>query len=334
MPRSPRVIVKGKLYELVSRAREGLPLPPTRTTSTLLKGILARTQRDEKVTLCNFVWMSNHSHIHSIPEKAEYLPRFYGEVQKKITDAIKTITGRRSLNLWEDRTTLIMLEGLEDCVNRLVYIFCNPTKAGLVDSIDEYPGLSTWNAFTTCEAKVSAEVTVNAPWHPVATLPRLSSSSVSLSRREDNTLSGQLCSSKASVAHKLVIKPFAWLEQYGVTESSEIEEIRKEVIQRVRELEAEYREGRRNERRSAMGAERLQREPYLKPHKPKTKERKIHLICSDNTRRVELLLFFQSIFDQCRECYQSIKDGIAAEWPPGTFVPWVPPKICYSFEEC
>ena len=227
-----------------------------------------------------------------------------------------------------------MLEGLEDCVNRLVYIFCNPTKAGLVDSIDEYPGLSTWNAFTTCEAKVSAEVTVNAPWHPVATLPRLSSSSVSLSRREDNTLSGQLCSSKASVAHKLVIKPFAWLEQYGVTESSEIEEIRKEVIQRVRELEAEYREGRRNERRSAMGAERLQREPYLKPHKPKTKERKIHLICSDNTRRVELLLFFQSIFDQCRECYQSIKDGIAAEWPPGTFVPWVPPKICYSFEEC
>jgi hypothetical protein len=88
MARQRRVIFENSLYEIVPRAREGLPLPPTNTTNQLLSGILARTQRDEKVTLCNFVDMNNHSHQHAIPNEPSQVTKFYMEYQKKIMEIL------------------------------------------------------------------------------------------------------------------------------------------------------------------------------------------------------------------------------------------------------
>ena len=127
MPRTPRYFQQDKLYELVPRAREGLPLPPTDTTNELLKGILGRVQRDSKITLCNFVWMNNHPHIHGIPNKPHNFHAFYGELQKKTTDSVKALLGRDSLRLWEDRTSVMMIENLEDAIDRIEYIFANVT---------------------------------------------------------------------------------------------------------------------------------------------------------------------------------------------------------------
>ena len=89
MPHSPRVIFAGQVYEVVSRAREGLPLPPTGTTERILEGILGRVQRDYKVDLCNYVWMNNHGHSIVIPREAEMFPCFYGEFKtpSKLWDA-------------------------------------------------------------------------------------------------------------------------------------------------------------------------------------------------------------------------------------------------------
>lgn len=170
MPRANRIICKDALYEIVPRAREGLPLPPTELTNQLLTGILARTQRDQKVTLCNFVEMNNHTHQHCIPDKPEQHTKFYMEYQKKVTDTVRRLTHRSRLRLWEQRPSVIRLAEIEDAIKRVVYIFLNPAKAGLVNSIDEYPGLTTWKAFTTCEASVEAEVRLKAYWTPVSRL--------------------------------------------------------------------------------------------------------------------------------------------------------------------
>jgi hypothetical protein len=68
----------------------------------------------------------------------------------------------------------------------------------------------------------------------------------------------------------------------------------------------------------------------MKPHKPKKKERKIYLICSDRELRLELLEQFQQILNRCRECYRKAKEGLRVEWPPGTFTPWFPPGITFK----
>jgi len=327
MSRSRRIVFKNTLYEIVPRAREGLPLPPNEVTNQLLTGILARTQRDEKVTLCNFVEMNNHVHQHCIPNEPQQHTKFYMEYQKKVTDTVRRLTKRSRLLLWEKRPSVMKLAELEDAIQRLVYIFLNPAKAGLETSIDVYPGLTTWKAFTTCEASVDAEVRLPAYWTPVSSLEALPPGN-RLSPACERAMASRLRGAKKVERYELVIKPLAWLKLYGVTEPSRVEQIRQRIIREVYAGEAKLAKERLEQGRAVIGAQRLRHQEYLKPHTPKKKERNIYLICGNHSLRPTLIRMFQDIFSACRDCYLALKAGMPHEWPPGTFIPWVPPRAC------
>lgn len=327
MARSNRVIFENSLYEITPRAREGLPLPPTEVTNQLLTGILARTQRDQKVTLCNFVEMNNHAHQHCIPDKPEQHVKFYMEYQKKITDTVRRLTKRGRLSLWERRPSVAMVADVEDAIKRLIYIFLNPAKAGLVSSIEEYPGLSTWKAFTACEASVDAEVTLKAYWTPVSCLESLPEGN-RLSLSNDRAMAARLRELDDTVEYNLVIKPLAWLKVYGISEPAEVEAIRQRIIKEVRDGEAKLAKERLEEGRGVIGTQILRQQEFLRHHTPKKKERRIFVVCGDHARRPELIAMFQGIFAKCRQCYKALKAGVPHDWPPGTFVPWLPPRVC------
>jgi len=327
MGREIRVIRANTFYEIVPRARETLPLPPTETTNQLLAGILARTQRDEKVTLCNFVEMNSHTHQHVIPDNPNQHVKFYMEYQKKVTDSIRKLTNLRRLQLWEGRPSVIMLAELQDGINRMVYLFCNPAKAGLVASIDQYPGLNTWEAFKTCEPSVDAEVRTRAHWTPVSLLKPLPEGS-RLSPANDREMAKQMRETEGTLEYELVVKPLAWLRAYGVTDPKQIEDIRQSIIRRVYAQEAELAKDRLEEGKPILGAERLKQQPYLRPHTPKKKERRISVICANDVVRPQIIASQKDITRQHRGCYQALKEGRPHEWPPGTFIPWVPPKVC------
>lgn len=327
MSRMIRVVSENTLYEIVPRAREGLPLPPTETTNQLITGILARTQRDDKVTLCNFVDMNNHAHQHVIPADPHKHTKFYMEYQKKVTDTVRKLTKLRRLQLWEERPGVCMIAELEDAIKRLIYIFLNPTRAGLVASIDEYPGLSTWHAFKTCEASVEAEVRAEAHWTPVSVMTPLPAGN-RLSSANDRQMAQSLKDTTGTVRCALIVKPLAWLKVYGVTSPIQIEAIRQRIIETVYAEEAAIAKQRLQDGKGTLGAERLKQQPYLKPHTPKEKERRIFIICGNDELRPVLISAHESIADRHRKCYRLLKEGLPHEWPPGTFIPWVPPKIC------
>ncbi len=100
MAQAPRQIKSNHLYEICFRAREGLPLPVTNYMRLLITCILARTQRDFKVTLCHHIWHGNHPHLLAILHDADQARRFYMELQKKLTEAIKRLLGLKYLNIW------------------------------------------------------------------------------------------------------------------------------------------------------------------------------------------------------------------------------------------
>lgn len=330
MPRQRRIIFEQKLYEIVPRAREGLPLPPTETTNQLITGILARVQRDDKVTLCNFVDMNNHTHQLVIPNDPERLSRFYMEYQKKVTDTVRKLTKLSRLQLWEKGPSVPLIAELEDAIKQMIYIFLNPAKAGLVSSIDEYPGLSTWQYFKACEASVDAEVSIEAYWTPVSNLEALQSNN-KLSPTNDRAMAQRLRANKKTQKYNLVIKPLAWLRCYGITEPKEIEAIRQRIIKAVYDGEAELSNERIAKNLPIMGAERLKRQGYLRSHTPKKKGRRIFVICGNNELRPAIIELFKEISHQCNECYLLLKAGKPHSWPPGTFVPWLPPKTCQCF---
>jgi hypothetical protein len=322
MPRTRRVYQKRSLYEVVSRARQGLPLPPTETTNEILAGIYGRAQRDQKVTLCNFVEMNNHNHVLAIPKTPKTFPEFYGELKKGVTDSVKSLLGLSHLTLWEDRSSVAVVPKLEDAIGRLVYIFCNPTKAGLVDSIDEFPGLSSWHAFKTCEPSVRATVSISVRSYHKAAIPRLPDGDT-LTEEEDKRLLAQLRSSDEVFEHDLVIKPLAWLELFGITDPKKVQAVRARVIRLVYQQEAKYRKERT---RPVMGAQRLRSQQYFKQHTPAKRDRKVFVISSDPEIRKRIIAFVRHISQKCRVCYERMKQGLPVRWPKGIFIPWLPPK--------
>ena len=173
MPRSPRYYSDKLVYEIVPRAKDFLPMPPTETSNEIRLGILGRTQRDNKVELCHFVDMNNHSHSMAVSTTGENLSKFHMELKKKTTDALKALLGLSSLSLWEKRTGVFRVVTLEDAIERVVYIYCNPSNAGLCDSIEQYPGLSSWSAFRDCAPSLDAEVEIEARWYPVSEIPTI-----------------------------------------------------------------------------------------------------------------------------------------------------------------
>ena len=324
MPRQIRIIYENTLYEIVPRAREGLPLPPTETTNQLLAGILARTQRDDKVTLCNFVEMNSHSHQHVIPTDAYKVTKFYMEYQKKITDSVRKLTKLKSLQLWEDRPSVIKVAQLEDVIRRIIYLFLNPAKAGLVASIDQYPGLSSWQAFKTCEPSVDAKYITKAHWTPASALQTLPDGN-KLSPFQDQVMAKRLREKKCTIEYDLVIQPLAWLKIYGITNPREIEAIRQRIITAVYAEESALAKQREDEGLSAIGAEKLKRQQYLRPHTPKKKERRIFVICADNELRPKIIADHKETARKHKKCSENLRNGIPQEWPPGTFIPWRPP---------
>jgi len=300
-------------------------MPPTLTSNEIKLGILGRSQRDNKVDLCHFVDMNNHSHNLVVSHTAQELAKFYMEIQKKTTEAVKALVGLRHLSLWEDRSTVARVVDLEAVIDRIVYIYSNPSKAALCDSIEEYPGLSSWSAFLTCEPSVDAEITIDARWYPVSELPKLPARSLSPS--QDAALYRELLESEGAHPHPVVLKPFKWLKHFGITEPLRIENIRRRIVARVRENERANCAARATAHTRCVPASVQIREPYMKPHNPKKKGRKIFIICSDREQRIEILQQYRWVFSRCKECYRKLKEGLRVDWPPGTFIPWLPPGI-------
>ena len=328
MPRSPRSYSDKFVYEIVPRAKDSLPMPPTKTSNEIRLGILGRTQRDNKVELCHFVDMNNHSHSMAVSITGENLSKFHMELKKKTTDAVKALLGIASLTLWEKRTGVFRIVTLDDAIERVVYIYSNPSNAGLCESIDHYPGVSSWNAFKECELSLDAEVEIEARWYPVSEIPRIPPER-RLSPQQDKILYQELKESEKAIRHPIVLKPFKWLETFGVTEPQEIERIRQRIIERVRDAERANTADRARQQKQSVSPSALRHSLYMKPHKPKKRERKIFLICSDKELRLSLLESFKRTVSKCRECYQRAKAGFRVEWPPGTFTPWFPPGFVF-----
>ena len=320
--RDPRMFYSGCLYEIVFRARRGIPLPPRPLLNELILSALARTQRDFKVTICNFIWMGNHVHILIISKDIKELTNFYGELKKRLTESVKRLLNMGysdHLSLWEDRVKVPQILDLAAAVERTIYMFCNPAAASLVDSIDEYPGLSTWKSFQTLAPESTSAAEQEVAWIRMPQLPGLSSQN--FSRNEERQILNNLASSCKETC-TLITYPFAWLKVFGVTESLEIEEYRKAIVTEVYRRESEYKETRRTEKRRVFGRERLLNEGINFKHAPKDRGPTLSVLSTIKELRIDFLLRLRAFKEEVRECYEQMKKGhLSIDWPLQAFIP-------------
>jgi hypothetical protein len=266
--------------------------------------------------------MGNHAHILLICMDSEQCKRFYQEVQKKITDAFKQLLGCDRLSLWEGDPCVAQILDEESAIKRIAYIYANPARAGLVSTISEYPGVSSWEAFDSCGSNVSEKVSKIIPRTQLPLIDKLPS--LTISDRQDAHFTAKL-RRRCKGSHSLDIYPNAWMKCFKISD-------KEEVIAKNRQIRAALSEHETNaaQKRTipVIGAHRLKRQAILRPHTPKKKERGLFFYANTAQLRVQFLEQYRLFVERCAECYENwCKGDYRVGWPPGAFRPPITPIV-------
>lgn len=325
MGRKRRRIESLSAYELCFRAKDTLPLVAYRIIDLIIKHALARAQRDSKVYLCHDIWNGSHSHQIVFTQDADQCKKFYMEVQKKITDCLKRLFGLESLSIWEGRPAVIKIGDLDEGIKRISYLYANPAQDNLVQSIEEFPGYSSFPEFMSAlNGEKTIECSEEVLRLRLPTFPVLRTSAPSPSN-ESGVI--KLLERRNHEFQTLVRHPNMWMQAFKVREK-DISIVNQRILLQIRRREQIAKMLRNVSGKGLIGISALRRQSILKAHKPKKKERKIFIVCSSREVRLAFITEFNLFCRRCEECYREWLNGnFHIDWPPGAFKPPLPPNL-------
>jgi len=310
MPHPQKVFLNQSAVFITTRALEGIPFTCAPFIILILESILARAQRLFPVQIFAFIFMGNHLHIGLVVSNPELIPLFMKYIKCESAGAINRLLGRSAKNIWEEGYDSPVILDAEKCMEKIVYMYLNPSEANLVDSIDHYPGLSSWEAFS--QGKTSKR----CPWIRRKRLAKLSKRK--LSSLEQSKLKDSLLES-AKVSLPFTVEPNAWMACFRELQGRGPEDINKEILTRLRTAEAELRSKRT---KPVMGSQKLISEVINKPYLPRTRGQRSWCIGSNIDTRREFINWLKGLFAQGRAVYEQWKQGdYLASYPPGLFPP-------------
>ena len=326
MGRPRRCIISKSFYEICFRTPHGLPFVATEYMRLIISGILARVQRDSKVSLCHFILMANHAHILIFSQDSAQCAQFHGEIKKQLSDALKALLGLPHLSLWPSNgSSIIPIPTLSDAIARIAYIYANPARANLVDSINHYPGLSSWNAFNSTEHFLSATHSQTCPWIRFPAIPKLPTRALTTS--QDIAFTKAL-RQRASLSHDLTLHPNSWMEAFGISSPKEVAETNLRIKELLTQYEQDAQKKRSDNSLRTLGATKLATAAIDLTYRTLADARKIYICASDPELRKRLLAEYKRFCERCSYCYERWKIGdYSVEWPPGAYLPPIPQRI-------
>jgi hypothetical protein len=312
-----------RMYDICFRAMQGLPLPTRNLTQLLIESVMARLICTHAVVVCSYVWMSNHVHMQVLSLDITDLTHFHERLKKQLTDLLKRLLSLQHLSLWRSRTSLPEVLDLQAAIERIVYTYLNPVRAGIVRSIDQYVGCNTWKEFLEAPASIDAFVEKEVPWVTAYDVPALSQENPGIPE-EQRVVRHIRDRARHRSTFKLRVYPFKWLKAFGITDPVQIERIRAQIIKKVRDEE-------KNLAPKKDPVRRLDGFVVTDRYKPEKWERQVFMYGSTKSGRRAFLSVYRAFCKQCEECYALLKQGAKQiPWPPECFIPPAP-KLCNVF---
>ena len=306
MPRNRKLFIHGDVHFITTRILKGLPLVPNEYMILMLESIIARAKELYDIKISHLLFMANHLHCIVVVDNPSDVSEFMRYIKAESAHAINKMMGNRSGDVWEDRFDSPAILDIEKLKEQIVYTYTNPQKANLVDKIEHYPGLNTWDAFVNGN---TLRRTLRLSRKSHSFIPK--KASLERKRRHAETLKE---SSRGTNSY--LIEPQAAFECFDSEQS--YQEFIQEIIDMVRDKEQELRE----QRSSAIGAKRLCSQCMYKPHTPKKFGKKMLCLGSTKEIRRAYIDFFKALRDECIQAYQRIAVGCKNTlFPPGFFLP-------------
>jgi REP element-mobilizing transposase RayT len=283
----PRQVLPGRDYMVTRRCSERrFFLRPDEDTNNAFIYCLILAAKRAKVEVTFAVAMSNHYHT-GIHDPDGNFPIFTEYFHCILARCQNTYLGRFEGFWSSEPTSVVHLVEPNDILDKMAYAFANPAAADLVDTIEEWPGVATFQATIT-----GGDLTATRPKHFF---------------RDDGEMP-EFVSLRITRPHG-----FQDLGQSGWASL---------VTERVRAAEAEHRERRTAKGISVFGRARiLAQMPFTCPesHAPRFKMSP-RVAAKSKWARIEALRRSRGFMDKYRDAFRGHMAGLAGiVFPFGTY---------------
>jgi hypothetical protein len=226
------------------------------------------------------------------------------------------LLGRKKRTLFCQGFDRPILLDPETALSKIAYIYTNPAKDNLEESIEKYPGLSSYQMYKSGQHKQH--------WKRVCRWAFEEIEAHQHNLRGYNEINGRvLATSKTS--HVFRIEPDAWLESFGITDTEEKARWNERVMERIRQTETIAADLRALEGKTVIGAERLKHQVFDTTYRPNRSGRKMWCLSINKAQRQAFIAYLKQLFAEARRIYGKWKAGDFSEkYPPGLFPPSMP----------
>jgi len=307
------LLIPGTVIEVTFRTEEGLPFVANALIRHVIESILAAAQARYGQVICDFIVMGNHIHMILYVRDASSVVGFIEYVKRETAIAVNKLLGRRQKTVWTDGYNPAVILDVQKLIERKVYMYLNPQRADLVETIEQYPGLSTWKAFL---AGGSTKTLRRIPRNAIPTLPRKKLSSGQMSK-----LLKDMCE-QGQEELELRIEPDAWMSGIPRAMDCDPEALIDDVVSLVRQCEAELTKERKSTGRQVRRRKALINARMDTPHSPTKFGKRVICYSSDIKVRACFITWFKA---ECKNTWEKVRQEVGGVFhtmrPPGFFAP-------------
>ena len=312
--RNRRSFLSGCVYFITSRTEEGLPFVPLRFMNILLWSALARAIRLYPVQLIAVTMEANHIHMIIRVIDPKDASQFVGYFKSESAHHLNRLLGRQGRTVWAERFDNPILLDYQKALDIFSYVTLNPVKDGLVDSIAEYPGVSSYPYLRDGVSEVSVKLIPKGSVGPLK--------DPSQPFKEDDGLV-EFYGSDQFISATVKLEPESLRAAFPELDRMNDAQLRQVLLSRLESDEIAFRDQRGSS--VTIGPHRLTRGSILAPHTPPNNGRKMICLSNFAELRKEFISQFRVVCRQCKEVYERWKLGYAnIPFPPGMFAPPFP----------
>ncbi len=295
---------------------EGLLLQSNPLCLAIVRSCLAAAQALYPVRICHLLVEATHVHLVLVVYNPDDVPHFVGHFKTESAHMLNRLLGRKKRTVWcEDYDSPKVLT-LTKALAVIAYLYSNPSKDNLVDSIEEYPGFSSWGMFRSAEfVKKWRRL---RRFHFRALTP--DSHNLRGYIKEAERLLGE-----SSEVETFTLEPNAWLEAFGVTDPREQERMNLRLCERVRTLEQRAKRKREREKKRVIGRERLIAQQIDLTYRPSRKGKRTWCLSHKRALRAQFIRMLKRLRRDARAVLALWRLGdTSAKYPPGLYPPSMP----------
>lgn len=312
MPALRKYHVNKSVLFVTYSIEEGLLLLSNPLTELVIKSSLAHAQSHHPVRICHFLVEATHIHFIMIVDNPDDIDGFAERFKTESAHRLNRILERRKRTVWckgYDSPTLLTEA---DVIEKIVYLYTNPAKDNLEDSIENYPGLSSW--------KTSPKK--DWPYVPRSSFEPLSSSCHSL---RGYTKEAKKLISESPQNLPFQVYPDDWMDIFGILNSQDREKVRSKIESSIKAREEEFRLARSKAKVRVIGRQRLVNQVLDLFYRPVRTGRKMWCICHDKERRKKYIVALKKLSEIATQVFHRWKlADYSVPFPPGFYPPCMP----------